>query len=359
MKIDPADLIGDPLYQCNLLLWMLQPSTGVVVKPLLQQAGYTLRFIEPKLPLPLTISNKLKTDKLLTADEGAPDMIIQGQSPDYVIIECKRSMFGYKPGEDDTATRQCRAFLLQVPQIFSEALPSIPRNTATTTHLLYLACHNTEVPQFTGVEAIAKELVTKNYQATTHGLLTLDISQGSIGLRKTGTHGAIPAPLGSALSNSFTPVQTIPDADTDPRPMYYIPWMPDSEPTPDAYNYNSFANRILLSAAAEIGPAIPPCDVELETEVLLAKATNEFYQYWRNNESKRHLGKRAKDLLKKQIFKADPKAVLKPLGDQRSGWKLTLMDTKMQSRIVEELRKWQSEVWLTPPTLKEQELFPE
>jgi len=359
MKIDPAALIGDPLYQCNLLLWMLQPSTGITVKPLLHQAGYTLRFIEPKLPLPLPLSNKLNAEALPIAEEAEPDMIIRGRQTDYVILECKCSMFGYQPGQNDTSIRQCRAFLLQVPQVFLEALPGIPRGDTTTTHLLYLSRHKQEVPQFTGVQAIAHELADKAYQATPHGLLTLDISAGSIGLRKTETHGAIPAPLASALPSSFTALQTIPDADTDPRPLYYIPWMPESEPIPDEYNYNSFANRILVWAAAEIGPARPPCDVELETELLLTKATNDFYQYWRNTESKRHVRNRARDLLKKEILKADPKAVLKPLDNQRSGWKLTLADANMQSRIVEQFRKWQSEVWITPPYLQQQELLPE
>ncbi|MGO9482936.1 MAG: hypothetical protein ACLP05_14300, partial [Candidatus Kryptoniota bacterium] len=73
-----------------------------------------------------------------------PDLIIQGRDPDYVILECKRSMFGYRTGEDESAIRQCRAFLLQVNSVFVESLPAIPRNPDAKTHLLYLACHNSE-----------------------------------------------------------------------------------------------------------------------------------------------------------------------------------------------------------------------
>lgn len=356
MKTDRAALIGDPLFQCNLLLWMLQPSAAVPIEPLLHRAGYRLRFVEPKLPLPLPISNKLKEDELPVAEDAEPDLVVRGSGGEYVVLECKRSMFGYEPGRNEAVVRQCRAFLLQVPKVFCQALPGILPAEVTSTHVAYLACHDPNVPQFTGVQAIADELTAKSYQTAPRCLLTIDVSAGQIGIRTSVGHGELPPSLAAVLPSPFTPVESIADAETDPRPLYYVPWMPDCEPSPDEYNCNSFGNRVLAWAAAEIGSAQPPCDVELEMDSLMNKATEGFYSLWRNKESKKHVLRFAKDLLRKEIAKAPGASTPVALEFPKVGLRLSLPHSQAQGKIVEQFRKWKSENWLKPT---QPELFPD
>jgi hypothetical protein len=117
MPVKPADLIGDPLYQVNLLLWMLQPSTGRPVNPLLQNAGFRLWDIERERPLPLDLASRLQTDGLAVRNPVAPDVLVDSPDKLFLTLECKRSMFGSQPqpGMSDGAIRQARSLLLQAP----------------------------------------------------------------------------------------------------------------------------------------------------------------------------------------------------------------------------------------------------
>ena len=54
MSPTTTDLVSDPLFQLNVLLWLTQPlPQGSALVPLLYQQGFTVYAISPALALPL------------------------------------------------------------------------------------------------------------------------------------------------------------------------------------------------------------------------------------------------------------------------------------------------------------------
>ena len=139
MKVNPDELIGDPLYQVNLLLWMLQPSTGKPVASIFYDAGFQLRDVERELPLPIELLLQLQSDGLAVRNPVAPDVIADSPGRVFLLLECKRSMFGSQSaaGMSDGAQRQARSLLLQVPSIHASAL-GLQTQDVHATHLIYL-----------------------------------------------------------------------------------------------------------------------------------------------------------------------------------------------------------------------------
>src|SRR5437870_13787224 len=118
MAASPSDLLGDSLFQVNLVLWMLQSPNRSNIRPLLAEAGYKLRAIEEELPLAPALVAKLTKAKLVAKGNASPDVIAATDEAEHLLIECKASMFGATPSDDgnDANQRQARAFLLQVPE---------------------------------------------------------------------------------------------------------------------------------------------------------------------------------------------------------------------------------------------------
>jgi len=56
MTLEVNELIGDPLFQLNALLWLTQPLPhGDRITPLFYQHGFTVYAIAPLLPVPLDL----------------------------------------------------------------------------------------------------------------------------------------------------------------------------------------------------------------------------------------------------------------------------------------------------------------
>jgi hypothetical protein len=348
-KISPSQLIGDALYQVNLLLWMLQPSTGAVVNPLLQKAGYKLVQIEPEFRLPVELVNQLQTDSIFTRDPVCPDLLINSPTNDYVILECKKKMFGSQPqpGMSDGQIRQARSLLLYIPQFLASALSLQPKDV-TSTHLLYLSQHEPPISQTQGLKELATDLTTKAYKTISFGLLGLSVEGNAVAMRGNYSPGVLPSSLMRQLGKNDLTVHEIIDDKTDPRPLYYLPWMPDSAADNDTYSQQAFANRILASAVTVIGPAKPPCEIALDVEQLLLSATSNLYDRWRNRDIRKRLRDRTKELIKKTLRQSSPDLELISLELPARGWKFEIIDQKIQSRIIEGLRKGEQRDWNMP-----------
>ena len=356
MPVKIADLIGDPLYQVNLLLWMLQPSTGRPVNPLLHDAGLRLRDIERELPLPIDLASRLQTEGLAVRNPVTPDVLVDSPEKMFLALECKRSMFGSQPqpGMSDGAIRQARSLLLQTPLILASALGLQARDVHGT-HLLYIARYEPDVNQVEGLQDLAQELRHKSFQTAPFGVLGLAVEGKTVALKHCPAPSLVPAALEARLAEQNV-VHEIRDDGTDPRPLYFLPWMPESEPAVDDYNQAAFGNRILAAAMEVIGPCKPPCEIELDVEALLRKATLGVYDKWRNKGDRRTLQHNARELLRSQLKKASAAVVMSPLDTPRRGWKISVMDDTTHGKIIEGFRKWQQERWNKPvePTLFDQ-----
>lgn len=354
----PSRLINDPLYHVNLVLWMLQPATGAGVEPLLQKAGYQLFQIEPELSFPVELTASLQKNGIAHSQPVNPDLLLSSASGEYIPLECKSRMFGSQPqpGGGDSQVKQARSLLLLAPSILNSAL-AFQSGQVKSSHVLYLSVYEPAVPQTKGLAEITKELKKREYQTAPFGLLALGFTKEAIVLYSQARPGKLPTPLGKLMGKNAIVVQPIADEQTDPRPLYHLPWMPDNQSTDDSYSQQAFANRILAAAVTDIGPRKPPCQITLNVENLLNVATNKFYRQWRDKTVRKQLQKRAKELLRKNLKDALPDLAITSLPLPDIGWQFQLVDEKSQRRAIEALRKGEHTEWNRP--ISQQSLFPE
>ena len=68
-----TDLIGDPLFQLNLMLWLSLPQpAGGRITPILHDAGFKAHWISPKLTLSQEIAEKLRQKGIRSNQSVAP-----------------------------------------------------------------------------------------------------------------------------------------------------------------------------------------------------------------------------------------------------------------------------------------------
>lgn len=346
--IDLSTLIADSLYQVNLVLLMLQPSVNCPVKPLLQESGFTLASLEQPLPLPIPLRSQLLTDGVKVCDPVTPDIIIQDNHKVYVIIECKKSMFGSvpQPGKKDGHIRQARSCLLQTPEVLVTGL-SLQDEEVKFSSLLYLACHDPRHKQTEGLNEISNELKDLDYETINFGLLGLSHDDKNIYLNGGYVPSFLPLNIAALFKESKIVVHEIDDPENDPRTYYHIPWIPQSSDAKDKDKYSEkvFASAILQQTTIEIAKSKPPEKVYLNLESLINLATNGFYQKWKDKEVRAQLRHNTLKLLRKVLDTARSKPELNYLSAEKA-LELDIADELSQSQIIEAIRKWETGEWL-------------
>ena len=269
MKQTATELIANPLYQVNLVLWMAQPSANLPIKPVLYEAGYRLHDIEPELPLPLDLAGALADDEIAISDPVSPDVILDSPKKEYLLVECKASMFGGpRPGEKACSQlRQARALLLLMPKVLASTLGLQPADVAES-KVLYLTRLDGEVPQAKGVCDVGKELESRGYAIVDCGIVCLTVTKKGIELTKCKGTGQLPPSIKRELANDVQ-VHEIEGKDVDGHMLYYLPWMPGATNVKDEYGQAVFGSRVLAAATEVIGPLRPPCQAKLEVDAIL------------------------------------------------------------------------------------------
>jgi len=348
MSIDLQQLVGDPLYQVNVTLWMLQPQPQghVQVKAILRDAGFKLRFIEPLLPLPPDLLARLQRDSLaVSGSPPSPDLLLDGSEKTAVLWECKRNTFGKQPDKDDRPQRQARSFLLHTPPVLVSALAASPASLRNT-QVVYLTCLAPAHDQSEGLQHVHAELTAKGYTVSPFSVLALSADKTRVLLRQVGTASTPVRGLEGLASNPAI-IQESPDPDTDPRPLYYLPWMPESEPEPSDYNQRAFADRVLAAVTKVIGLTRLPGEARILFDDALAAATHGHFRLWRNKNTKAAIVDAARDVIRKVLKKAVPEVQIQPVAGQPSpGLAVSLPDEKVKKRLIKGLRQWRDEQWL-------------
>jgi hypothetical protein len=365
MPVDWEKLLGDPLFQLNLSLWMTQPCpiVNLAPRPLLREVGYEVYQIEPRLTLPLATQAALRAAKLAFSQVSEPDIVFRGAQGKILLWECKKSLFGYDPSKDDREYRQARTFLLATKAFAEDAL-GLPKGSVPDTHLNYCTVHKDKIPQFEGIQSIAQELQTAKFATTATTAFLRRVKDNQLGFSVKSSSAALPPALQAVMKGDSCDILNLGDSGADPRPLYYYPWMPDSEAEPDNYSMEQFGNRVLAAAAQHLGPLKPPYTAEIIFEEILRLVYNPFFQNWRNMNQRRHVKSKAFELVSKQILSVNTKknehqvhVKQEPLAGSLG--KLVVIvpdDNKLHQRIIEALHNWRPENvhWFAP----KQEEFP-
>ena len=105
------ELIKDPVFQLNVLLWLAQPLPQAYqeITPLLYGHGFDVYALAPLLTLPPDILLVMRDSGFEVQARTRPDVILaQESSGKFAMTECKGSSFGV----DSSTAQQARALLV-------------------------------------------------------------------------------------------------------------------------------------------------------------------------------------------------------------------------------------------------------
>jgi hypothetical protein len=114
-------LIRDPVFQSNLLLWMVkeQPSTGYRIRPFFFENGFRLVYIEQPFAFPEEIARAIEASTLNISKAPEPEMILARDTDKKgLYFEAKADSFT----PDSSNSKQARGHLLACGTAFAETL---------------------------------------------------------------------------------------------------------------------------------------------------------------------------------------------------------------------------------------------
>jgi hypothetical protein len=368
MSLDWNNLLGDPLFQMNLSLWLAQPRPigyTQTPRPLLREAGFEVYYIEPPFSLPIEIRKNLLDAKIAIGDRAEPDIVFRGAKGEIMIWECKRSLFGYDKKKTAREHKQARIFLLATPALLQSVLGLAPGQPPASS-LTYFVKKNASVEQLDGLLKLAGELQKANFSTNPLSALLLCIRDHRLLLTAKPSAKALPATLQKHLGAEDCEILKITEPDTDPRPLYYFPWMPESDPDPTTSKYGQiqFGNRILGAVAQQLGFRKVPYTAEVYFESLLQLVYNAFFSNWRNKKQLGNLKAEAFKIIKAQLVSVNTKkeeeklSVSSELAAGSLGKLIVTVPTqKLHQRALMALSKWPGTIWFEP--MQDEIVFPE
>ncbi|MDX9862636.1 MAG: hypothetical protein RBS99_17145, partial [Rhodospirillales bacterium] len=117
-------LLRDPGFQLNLLLWMTreQPSNAYLIRPLFQELGFALTYIENRFSLPEETIRRAKVTSLEIGMAPEPDVLLQrDRDKKALYIEAKAGSFS----AESSSAKQARGHLLASGSAYAEVMRPI------------------------------------------------------------------------------------------------------------------------------------------------------------------------------------------------------------------------------------------
>ncbi len=347
------EIVDDPLYQLNLMLWLLQPlKDNYPLRPILKEAGYELFAIGPSMPLSPALREKIISASVDCALEPEPDLLLsRDEVKEFVTIECKRQLFG----SESTSAGQARALLLQSGEQFNLAI-GLEVNATPSLYLLYISRHSSSENHVKNLYEISNELYRKEFATVPVGGVGIMNKDNQICLCDAYDFGTIPAPIGSIVDKEVK-VQEF-EQDENPIPLFYIPWDPNVSQSSDEMNMyceQVFCERILSAFVTRIGRTIPPATIEIEYDDLLNDATFNFYARWKSKNIGRALRRSCRDLVTNALKIAEGHFEKTVLPQPRKGFSLKINVGENKEAIIDSITKFKRLKWVKkeepPPTL--------
>ncbi|MCY4193595.1 MAG: hypothetical protein OXF04_04765 [bacterium] len=281
-----TDLAGDPVFQLNCILWMLQPlppelqrareGTGPVA--VLHDAGYRLHA----LGKPLTATPNV--ERFLAAEMGlkgrpAPDAIASAPSEErWLVVECKKSSFG---AQSSTAKQAIN--LLARADDLSIVAGTAPGGARVGGAVLYATRQSETKKLQKTLDNLSKQLDNKGRKIAPISTLAINVTAG-IGVSAQIVGGSLSGPAASAFAQSTL---VLPAAGIDeelPRTLYLIPYDPGAvqgqDPSEQSHCLKILLARGRAEAASSIGNKSDTGTTILNADELLSKSTHGLSDYW-------------------------------------------------------------------------------
>jgi len=134
------------------------------------------------------------------------------------------------------------------------------------------------------------------------------------------------------------------EPDTDPRPLYLIPYDPDIDQSPQqtAHSKRILFERMQSSVIAAVGPANPRSELTIGLEKILGDATLGMFSLWENAASQKHLRRLCGDLMR-NIANAVNVVASGVMVVEPTGVKIALGDEAQSEKVLDALTRFSCE----------------
>jgi len=348
MTCSADDLIRDPLFQLNAVLWMTQPLPACAdVQPLLYRRGFTVWAIAPALAPPPDLRLRAQDRKVPLKASVRPDVVTANQEAGrFALTECKASSFGVGSSKN---AMQARSHLIVGGPRCAEVL-ALSSGDVLGTVVAFLMPEDQR-------NAFAPTLGELDAQ-----LSGADLSPGAsciLGLRSTPTSIAVVSDQEAraffGLPKRAAKFLAVEEG-TSPRPLYFIPYDPDNDQSPAERKQSKrrLFERIMVSVVSAAGRANPPFELLLEPERMLNDAMFGMYEHWENRDATRHMRRLCRELmhaLLETVEEAVPGAMKY---EPNVGWHVGAVDQQQHKRLLDVLMRFScEELALGPPSQPE------
>jgi len=337
MNSQIEELCGDPLFQLNMAIWLSQPKPGDFgVRPIFYESGFRVHSIGPRLPIPPDIRLILNELNIEYHESAAPDVVLASDNYSKIcILECKKNSFG----TGSTNTLQAKTLLIISGPTAPEVL-GVGLRKKSYGILAYLTRAD-QVDALQGtLNGLKDDLSRINIDSGEPGCFGLGCDEKALSIRYSGN-------LGEAMNiNHGSPVEVISiDDDTDPRPLYIIPY------DPSLFNQHSqgeekICRRILYErflgyVLCKVGSANAPVEIKIPVDEILNSSTFHLFEIWDD----RSVRKNFKSLVKEFMT-----SLREYLGDgdilsfeTGVGWVIKIKDSMTHDNIIKQIGKFRPE----------------
>ncbi len=281
-----SDPSGDPLFQLNAVLWMLQPmpAGSRAINSVLYQHGYAVRSMGQSLTADPDLERRLAVELDLRG-APAPDVLASAPAGDpWPIFECKRSSFGTA----SSTSAQASKVLARGADL------SLTAGAAPGDQVDGCVAFVTREDQAIALQATLDEL-RANLNAAGLGAapaatVGLRVETG-VGLMARMAAGELPGAGGAALAEDVVIVPAAGERE-DARPLYLVPFDPSVDQDDDE---RAECLRILLArgqahAASMLGRGPAQGTAVLQAHELVEAATYGLAKYWRDSSARDQAG---------------------------------------------------------------------
>ncbi|MDQ3691517.1 MAG: hypothetical protein M3406_16100 [Chloroflexota bacterium] len=271
-----AHITGDPVFQLNTVLWMLQafPDREGAVNPVLRHNGYAVRALGKRLSALPEIERALATQLNL---KGLPQPDVLASAPTgshWPIFECKSSSFS----AESSTSEQASKIIARAADV--AVVAGLPPGKSIPGAVVYVTRSDQAKAIGATLFELSELIVQSGLSPAPASSVGLTVEPGS-GVIVQLLAGELPGPAGEVLAE---PVVVVPAAGDEEmaRPLYFIPFDPSVSQAPEERQY---CLRVLLErgrahAASVIGRAEAQGTAVLDGLQLLRDATYGLSQHW-------------------------------------------------------------------------------
>jgi hypothetical protein len=329
MSSTPNELIKDALFQLNAILWMTQPHPALnSVKPIFSEVGFVVYAIAPALSPPPDIRLRIRDSSIAAQDNVRPDVVLANENQQrFAFLECKARSFGPK----SSTSAQARTLLIVAGPRSAEVLALGPNSVRDS-------CATYVVPEG------ERGQLSRTISQLVGGLSANGITPGNsiiLGLNVTGSHIVLvtdqQASMFFGIQEGNIPVIVL-EPETDPRPLYFIPYDPDVFPSQSreeaTFCKNILFERMQSSILAAVGHAHSQQEIVLEPARLLNDAMFGMYDHWQNKESARHMRHLCRQFIAAIRINVNRVVGSEVVIEQGDGWVIRIDDEEQREKIL-------------------------